>query len=86
MGDLWEAIWSSGEIPELLYYGKRWQAMDVVIAQATSKRECEGEIGQDRPELPKDCEKLRKIAKDSAFFFQRGGIRAPFCSHKQFSL
>ena len=37
-------------------YGKRWQAMDVVIAQATSKRESEGEIGQDRPELRKDCE------------------------------
>ena len=59
--------------------------MDVVIAQATSKRESEGEIGQDRRELRKDREKLRKVAKDSAFFFSLGDIRAPFCAHKQFS-
>ena len=53
-------------------YGKRWQAMDVVIAQATSKRESEGEIGQHRPQLRKDRPRLRKVAKDSAFFFSKG--------------
>ena len=67
--------------------------MDVVIAQATSKRESEGEIGQDRPELPKDremfskiakcCERLRKIPRG---FFHRGALQAPFCAHKQFLL
>ena len=47
--------------------------MDVVIAQATSKRESEGEIGQDRPELRKDRPRLRKITKYSAGFFSLGG-------------
>ena len=56
--------------------------MDVVIAQATSKRESEGEIGQDRPELRKDCERLRNVAKDCerfrGFFFTGGLSRLRF--------
>ena len=47
--------------------------MDVVIAQATSKRESEGEIGQDRPELRKDRPRLRNVARDSAGVFSKGG-------------